>query len=119
MLNLRAGSRDMLLTAGLFFFSARAGRDPTRASVIAHVVHSDVIHDHRLGVDVGHVGDIVHRPVVEEGSVIPISALVPDSGVTEAVVDAAIEPDLGAPVTLIKSKLAPAPTPVTRGPQET
>src|SRR5579863_2710804 len=68
MLGLQGRRRSMCRTGGRLFLRARTGGESATAAVIAHVVYCDVIYDHRLGVDVGDVGDIVHGPVVEKGS---------------------------------------------------
>src|ERR1700733_10988394 len=118
MLNLHRGSCDMFLTGGRLFRRGGASRKAAGASVVAHVV-CDVIDDDSLGVDVGHVRDVVHGAVVEEPSVVPISALIAHTGVAEAVVYAAVESDLGAPVALVKNERVIAPAPVARGPEKT
>src|SRR5271155_416143 len=116
MLNLHRGSLDMLRAIGRLFLRGGARRESAGASVIAHVVHVDVIDDHDLGVDVRYVRDVVDRSVVEEGSIVPIPALIAYASVAEAVVDAAVESNLGTPIALVKDKRSIGPAPVTRGP---
>jgi hypothetical protein len=88
------------------------------AAVIAYVVDRDVVDD-GLGVNVGdvrHVPDIIHRAVVEEGSVLPTSAFIAGTRVAESIVDAAVETDSRAPVPLVPGEPVVAPTPITRSP---
>jgi len=106
----------MFLMHGRLFRSGRAGRDSARASVITHVVYRDIIHCHGLIVDVGDVGDIVHGSIVEESTVVPISALIAYPNVAKAIVNAAIESDVRPPIAFVKDKDAITPTPVTRRP---
>ena len=83
----------MLRIRGRLFLLRWASGDSARASVVAHVCHRDV-NDYGLGVDVGHVGNVVHGSVIKEGSVLPISALIADTSVAEAIIYAAVESDL-------------------------
>jgi hypothetical protein len=81
-----------LLSRRLSFSSA--------ATIEADIVHRLVLDD-RLRVDIGddgliHLGD---GGVVKEHPMIPISALVADASIAEAVVDAAIISDVRAPVS--------------------
>jgi hypothetical protein len=59
---------------------------------------------------------VIHRAVVLEGSIIPISTTIADTTIAEAVVDTAIEADSGSPVTVIPGVAIVAITPVTRSP---
>jgi hypothetical protein len=95
------------------------GINSTLATVEADVVGGPV--DHRLRVDVVNVCDIniVHRPVVVEGSIIPIATLVAVSTVAEAVVDAAVETDLRPPVAIVEHVCAVVPAPVAGRPKQT
>src|SRR5271163_1026785 len=104
MLRLKRSWRNMFRLFGPLFLSGRASRDSTRASVVAHVVHRDVIDDYSLAVYVLHVRDIVHGSVIEEGAVVPISALIAHANVTEAVVYATVESNFRAPVTFMKNE---------------
>jgi hypothetical protein len=76
--------------------------------------------DHCFCVDIVNVRDtdVVHGAVVEEGSIIPIAALVALATVTEAIVDAAIETDLRSPVAVVKRVSAIIPAPVAGGPKQ-
>ena len=107
-----------LMARGLFR-SVRTCVHSTPAAVIADVVVGGVV-DHGFVVDVVNIRDVdvVHRAVVVEGSVVPISALIADAAITEAVVDAAVEADLRAPVAIIPGVGVATPAPITRSPEQ-
>ena len=90
----------------------------TRAAVITDVIVGGVV-DYGLVVDIVNVRDVhvIHRAVVVEGAVSPISALIADTTITKAVVDATVEPNLSSPVAAIPSIGIVTPTPVTRRPE--
>src|SRR6266851_3108585 len=119
MLSLYGRWRNVSLSFGRLFFWPRASTDSALTSVVAHVVHCDVIDDDHLVVDIPHVRHVVYGSVVEKGSVVPISAVIADTTVAEAVINAAIESDMRTPVALMKNEDAIAPAPITRGPEET
>ena len=107
----------MLRVSSGFFRSSRPCRDSTGSAVITDVVCR--VNDYGLVVCVVKVPatDIVHVCVVAELIVTPVAALIADPAVAEAIVDAAVEADLGTPIALIPRIPAIAPTPITRGPQ--
>jgi hypothetical protein len=76
--------------------------------------------DYGLVVNIVNVRDVhvIHRAVVVENSVIPISASIADTTIAEAVVDATVEADMRTPVAIIPGVGVAAPTPITRGPEE-
>jgi|SRR5271157_299502 len=56
------------------------------APVIAYVVDGDVVYDGfvaNIG-DARHVADVIHRAVVEEGTILPTSAFIGGTGVAES-----------------------------------
>jgi hypothetical protein len=63
--------------------------------------------------------EVVHRAVVVEVATTPITALVPEADVAEAVVDAAIVADVPAPVAAVKAVAVMPEAPVARGPEST
>ena len=91
--------RDALGTSRGQFCSGWASGCSAGAAVIANVVHRSVV-DHRRVVNVVNVGDVhvVHRTVVIQSSIIPVCALVAGTAVAVAIIDAAVEADLWAPV---------------------
>ena len=83
------------------------------AAIVAYSRNAYVIHDWTviyIG-DVCHI-DVVDRPVIKEILALPVSSLVTDSGVAEAVVDSAIEPDMRAPISRMPGKESVAPAPI-------
>jgi len=79
----------------------------------------DVVHHDGAVVDVSDAGDIdaVDGAVVVEVVASPIAAVVAIAGVAEAIVDAAVETDVKAPVTAVEAPAVVIPTPISRGPQ--
>src|ERR1017187_10387844 len=119
MLGLQFHWRPVLLVCRCLFCLGRAGANSTRAAVIADMVHGGVI-DHGLVVNIVNVRGVhvIHRAVVAEGSVIPISAFIADTTIAEAVVDAAVEADMRAPIAFIPGVGVAAPTPIPGSPEE-
>jgi hypothetical protein len=78
-----------------------------------------IVYDHGLVIDIGDVGDIHvgHRTVVEEFAAAPFAAREAFAEVSEAVINAAIESDVRAPIADIPKIDAIVPTPVSGGPQ--
>jgi hypothetical protein len=120
MPGLHGGGLDVVLTHGNFFSSGRPGGDSASASVKADAVHAGVV-DYCPVVNVVNVGDVhvVHCAVVVEGAVVPVSALIADTPIAEAVIDAAIETDMRPPVAGVPDIEAFTPTPIARGPEKT
>src|SRR5450759_4659774 len=103
--------RNFILTGG-------AGPDPTIAAVVTHPIHiGGVVHYCRV-VNVVNVGDVHvrYRAVIEEAAVIPPSTFEAFSEVSIAVTDAAVEPDMGAPVAIVESVASVHPRPIRRSP---
>src|ERR1700722_3496253 len=119
VLHLSRCRRNMPLTLRFFLLRRGPRRDPTFPAVVAHSIFRAV--DDRLVVDVVNVGDvdIGHRPVVEEVVVIPASTGETISEIAEAVVYAAVETHVRAPVPLMKKEHAAFPSPEWRRPQKT
>jgi len=80
-----------------------------------------VVHDDRAVVDVGDVDDVnaIDCAVVIKVVSIPIATVVAVTGIAEAIVNAAIEPDVQAPVATAKAPAILVPTPVARRPEGT
>src|ERR1700674_1508061 len=119
MLSLNSYRRDMPLMRRSLLLRRRTRVDPAIAPVVADVVIVGIVDDGRV---VHVVNDslvhVVHGAVVEKLPVIPTSAFVAFSKVTEAITDPAVETNLWTPVALIKNKTLAAPTPIPRSPQE-
>src|SRR6267378_3488542 len=99
------------------FGRRRSGGSSARTTVIADVIHRDIVDDGFV-VNVCDVGDVVDRAVVVKGSVIPISTFVARSNVTVAIEDPSIETDLWPPVAGIPNIGRVLPGPVSRSPQQ-
>src|SRR5580658_9834191 len=96
------GCRRVTLMRRSFFGSGWTSGCSAGPAVVADAVSRSFV-DYGLFVGVvkaAHI-HVIHRAVVAEGSVIPISALIADATITEAIVDAAVEADRGAPVARI------------------
>jgi hypothetical protein len=79
-----------------------------------------IVHDDGLVIDIGDVGDIHvgHRTVVEEFAAAPFAAREAFAEVSEAVIDAAVESNVRAPIADVPNIEAVVPTPVSWGPQK-
>src|SRR5438270_1251660 len=99
-------------------------RRGTRAYSALSAVVGDmrvVVDDHGLVIDVRDVGDIHvgHRAIVKKFAAAPFAAFEAFAEVSEAVINAAIESDMRAPIAGIPKICAVVPTPVSRSPQIT
>jgi hypothetical protein len=101
-----------------YLLRRRARGDTAPSAVEGHM--RIVVYGDRLVVDIGHVRDIYigDRAVVEEPAAAPLSTLKAVAEVSEAVINAAIEPNLRAPIAGIPNIEAIVPTPISRGPQK-
>src|SRR5580658_4433132 len=111
--------RDMTRMSRGFFCSGRACGCSTGSAVVADAVSRALV-AYGFYVSVVNRGHIyvIHRRVVAELVVYPVSAFVAGTAVAKAIVNAAIEADSGAPVTLVPSKCTAAPAPITRSPEQ-
>ena len=90
--------------------------DASAASVIGD--SGVVVDDYGAVVDVGDVyADVIDGAVVVEAVSLPVAAVIAVAGVAEAVVNASIKADVGAPVAVIEAPAVVVPAPVTGGPQ--
>src|ERR1700683_179437 len=119
VLRLHCGGRGVLRAGRRFFCRGWVRGNSTAAAVIAYVVYPRLV-DYGLAVNVVNVRDVqvVHRAVVVEGSVIPVSATIAHTAVAEAVVDAAVEADFRTPIAAIPGKSVVAPTPIAGSPEQ-
>src|ERR1700730_14731053 len=78
-----------------------------------------VVHDDRLVIDIGHVGDVnvSNATVVEKSVPSPLPAEQTDAGVAKAVVDATVKADVRTPVAAVPNVESIIPTPVARSPE--
>jgi len=79
-----------------------------------------IVYDDGLVIDIRDVGDIHvgHGPVVKEFAATPFAAYEAFTEVSKAVIDAAIESDVWAPIAGIPHIEAINPTPVSGSPQK-
>jgi len=79
-----------------FFRSGRPSGCSTGPAVVANTVPRPLV---GYGLFVGVVEaapvHVIHRGVVAEGAILPISALIADTAIAEAIVDAAVKADRG------------------------
>src|SRR5271170_6294129 len=118
LLNLRGDRRSMRFAGICFFLWSGSNRNTAFAAVKGDV--GCVVHDHRIvDVDVGDVDRIhVHDSgVVEESAAAPFAATETDAAIAEAVVNAAVEADVWAPVAAVPNIEAVVPAPVTGSPE--
>ena len=87
------------------------------SAVVRHV--RIIVYDDGLVIDIGDVCDIhiSHRPVVEKFAAAPFAAGEAFAEVSEAVINAAVESEMRAPIAGIPNIEAVVPTPVSGGPQ--
>jgi hypothetical protein len=103
---------------GFDFRGPRSVDDAAPAPVVRDA--GVVVDDDGAVVDVGDAGaDPIDGAVVVEGVAIPIAAVIADAGVAKAVIDAAIETDVTAPVAAMKAPAIAVPAPVAGGPEST
>jgi hypothetical protein len=83
------------------------------------MVHGGVVHDDRLVIDVGNIGDVHvgHVAVVVEVASAPLATVETFTGIAEPIVDAAIESDVWTPVAAVKKVEAFVPSPPARSPE--
>jgi hypothetical protein len=77
------------------------------------------VDDNRLVIDVRYIGDVNvgHATVVKEPVALPIAAEEPRTGIAEAIINAAVETNVRAPITAIPNVETVIPAPVARSPK--
>src|SRR5260370_17350915 len=106
----------MLFAGRSLFGRGGASGDAARAAVVAHAVHGDIIVDDGLVVGIVHHRHvhIGHRAVIHESATAPISARIPRTCITKAVVDSTLKSAFRPPVTGAPTVYATTPAPITR-----
>src|SRR5580658_4645738 len=103
-----------------YFSGGRLSLDAARAAIEGNVIIHDRRVDHRP-IDVSRVNDgrvdVHHGRVIREDAAIPTSADESHTAVSKAVVNAAIEPDVRAPVSAVPQIRAAAPAPIPGRPE--
>jgi len=118
VLELGGHGRSSRPAHGFDLCGPRSVGDAAPASVVGDA--GVVVDDDSAVIDVGDAGtDPIDGAVVVEGVAIPVAAVIADAGVTKAVVDAAIEADVAAPVTAMEAPAIVVPAPVAGGPEST
>lgn len=120
MLSLRWNRSEPLLMQDGHFRPRRPHVQPASTAVVADPVIGCVVCDAVVinVVNVSHV-HIVYRAVVVERTPVPISALIPMTDVTEAVVDTSVEANVRTPISMVPTIAAATIPPVRRRPQPT
>ena len=90
--------------------------DTTIATVVADVTFGDVGNPRVVRVVNNGRVYAVHIGVVGEATAFPSAALISNAAVAEAVIDAAVEPHLRAPISFMKDERVAAPAPITGSP---
>src|SRR6185312_9658457 len=95
----------------------RTSRDAAVAAVVADATIGE--HTHSMGVGVVNGGRVhpCNCGVVSEGVIIPISSYVADAGISVAIIHAAIESDVRAPVAAMPQVTPVVEAPVTGRPE--
>jgi hypothetical protein len=119
VLHLRAHGRSVLFMASRQFrwpgahlqsaLSAVEAHADAAAAIIAHGAVVNVMHDRNIHIVVG--------AVVIEVSAAPVAALVADANIAVAVIDSAVETDVGTPVATVKPIAVIVVAPVAGRPQ--
>ncbi len=121
-LGLSGNPGSVALAAGGDLLRTRRDVDAAAAAVIADAVLRtgvvvDVVHDDWAVVVVADVAGVGDGAVVVKVVTMPVAAEVADADVAEAVVNAAIEADVGAPVAAMEEVTVVVVPPVGRGPE--
>ncbi len=119
VLDLQRGSCDMPFTIRGQFDGPRPRINSASATIVADPANVGIVVDHGCVIGVVNVGDIyvVHAGVVEKAIVIPASAFVAETAVTEAVIHAAIKADVFTPVSAVPKVSACQKYPLPPQPQ--
>ena len=112
----RLPAQYVLMSSSLFL--RRGARiDPAVTAVVADMVNRALVHPGVVNVVDRVDVHVIHGRVVEKMPVVPASALITMTEITEAIVDPTIKTYERAPVALIEKKSTAAPTPIARSPE--
>jgi hypothetical protein len=119
MLSLYRQRSLVMLTLRNKLLRRRTRRNASVTAVVADAIDRRVVHDHCLVIDISHVGDVhvSHAAVVVEVASAPLATVVAVAGITEAVVDAAVEANVRPPVTAMEGVEALVPSPPSGSPE--
>ncbi len=118
MLRLGGYRRDVPFAHSGLILGSWPCRRSTIAAVKAGAPRSRIV-DYGCVVHIMDIGDvhIVDGTVVEEASIVPAAPSVAVAEISIAVINPAVETDLGSPVALMEDKPSTFPTPPARRPQ--
>jgi hypothetical protein len=118
MVSLHRRNFDVTLMLRGHLVSGRSGLDTIVATIEAHAIHSDVV-DHGSVVDICNMNgaDVGDRAVIEIIVTPPVTTLEADTAISEAVVHAAVKPNMRPPIAAVPEVNAVGPTPVAGRPQ--
>ena len=119
MLDLGAHRSSMLLVQRPQFLWPRTHLHSARPAVETHPDSIGSVVAYVVAVHIPHHPNvhIVHCAVVPEMVVVPVAALVAESNIAEAIVDAAVVADVPAPIAAVKLVAVVSPSPVARRPE--
>jgi len=119
VLPLRGHRWSMGLAHGHKLLRRGTGIQSAAPANIAHAIIGDVVDVGPVDIDIAHARTVhvIDRSVVPKMAALPVAAIVAVADVAEAVVDAAIEADVNAPVTVVPVVAVAVVAPVARRPQ--
>src|SRR5215469_15388160 len=107
----------VLFAGGRHLLRCRTRLKSAVAAVVADL--AVIVHNDGFVIDIVDIGDvdIIHRAVVSEDAAMPVAAFIAIARVAEAIVNAAVEADVRAPVSCMPHIEAAAPAPIAGRPQ--
>src|SRR4051812_39554890 len=117
VLNLRMRSFKVTLVHESFIVMRRSPVDSARPPVESYASPLVDYHGAVINMNVRDP-DVIDAAVVIEIPAVPIAAFIAFTEITEAVIDAAVEANVRAPIAGVPKICAAVKPPVTRGPQE-
>ena len=116
ILDLCGHRRRSRAAEGCNFCGLRTSGNASTATVVGYA--GIVVYDDGAVINMSHVDvDSIHRAVVVEVVSVPVAAVIAEAGVTEAIIDASVEADMGAPVSAAEAPTVVVPAPVTGSPK--
>src|ERR1700733_13253667 len=107
---------SVVLASVRLFLRCGTRFNPTGTTVVADMSCGDVGHSRVVCVVNDGGVYVIHVSVVGEVATFPAATFVSNTAVAEAVVDAAVEAHLRAPIPLVEKECAAPPAPITWGP---
>src|SRR5437764_12318668 len=114
MLVLHVSGFEMAFMLPSHLVAARPRHDSASATVVADAVYRHIIDDGPVvDVDVGD-GHVIYAAIVEKIAAMPVAAAVAHAKVAKAVINAAVEADVRAPIARVPGAKAAAKSQVAR-----